>query len=920
MTSLGNAWHVPTAAEPYRRAGMRDPVGAVAAGAAVDIFVGNQFQDPASPLLPAKGGPVLPDLGGGVAAKGSEVHYRFRHAGQADWTSWRQVPLVAYSRGQTNGECDTTGACSSTLKEHLTCVAADENKNRVLSADAEYYVGRMPAGTFAAGDSVEYCICVHFASDATDDTWVLAKDGGSATTGKQEDALDSPFRFTVGANSALGLWGDVIKLRNVAVHAHVLPTGKVLIWGRRDRETQTIHTHECTPFLWDPEHPGEGTEVKLTPQPTLGDGKTKVNLFCSGHTFLPDGRLLVVGGHLFDGEGIQQATIYDFATNTWRATNLMNDGRWYPTATSLPDGDVLVTSGSVAEEHSLNAVPQVWRDGRWIDLHGPVEPGPTLPAVQSFALFPRIHVSSTGLLCMVGSLAATWMLDVSTANGTWKRIAGSGRSNGSRDYCPSVMYAVDKIIYIGGGNDVESHAPTASAETIDLKAETVRWTSARDMSFRRRHHNATILPDGTVLVTGGTRGGGGPGDGFNDLTRGKPVHIAELWDPDTTLWTQLAAEQVDRCYHATAVLLPDATVLSAGSGEYAPWPKSAEENFREDNHRNGQIFSPPYLFKGGGRAGRPVITQAPDSVNYGDTFTLQTPAADKIRKISLVRLSSVTHAFNMNQHINFLTAEPAATGLLVTAPVSRNECPPGHYMLFILDADGVPSVAKIIRVGPAYPARDTYASGAAAGDKSLRSAAPPGEDALFMTSVEQSIAVLAAPDRGTRVVVGVTGRCPYGIGACWGGAEEALRGLEGVRYVDPIPDLGDSTAQVFLEDDRLPAVGGWGAQFTKVANGSYDFRGAEVSLEGAVEARGNKLVLTTPKGPVQLAALPASRKVQWDLSAGGPRALETGEASAYDDLAREARAATTVRRATVTGPLEQPTHDTYVLHVRRVHA
>ena len=58
------------------------------------------------------------------------------------------------------------------------------------------------------------------------------------------------------------------------------------------------------------------------------------------------------------------------------------------------------------------------------------------------------------------------------------------------------------------------------------------------MKFPRRQHNATVLPDGTVLVTGGTRGGGGPNNGFNDLRPGQPVHVAELWNPATGEWTR----------------------------------------------------------------------------------------------------------------------------------------------------------------------------------------------------------------------------------------------------------------------------------------------------------------------------------------------------------------------------------------------
>ncbi len=124
------------------------------------------------------------------------------------------------------------------------------------------------------------------------------------------------------------------------------------------------------------------------------------------------------------------------------------------------------------------------------------------------------------------------------------------------------------------------------------------------MHFARRQHNATLLPDGTVLVMGGTQGNGGESNGFNDLTPGQPIRSAELWDPKTGHWTLMARASVDRCYHSVAVLLPDATVLSAGGGEYRPNNNLDRENNPNDSHKNAQIFSPPYLFRSGGMPGR----------------------------------------------------------------------------------------------------------------------------------------------------------------------------------------------------------------------------------------------------------------------------------------------------------------------------
>ncbi len=288
---------------------------------------------------------------------------------------------------------------------------------------------------------------------------------------------------------------------------------------------------------------------------------------------------------------------------------------------------------------------------------------------------------------MSGPLALTQFLDTS-GGGNWTPL--SDRINQFRDYAPSVVYDTDKILYIGGGN-----APTKAAEVLDLNESPPRWKKTDDMNFARRQHNATLLPDGTVLVMGGTQGKGGESGGFNDLTPGQPIHSAELWDPKTGQWTKLAKADVDRCYHSTAVLLPNATVLSAGGGEYRPNNAIDKENDPKDSHRDAQIFSPPYLFRGGTR---PVITSAPPDVTYGATFTVGTTHPNLVGQVNWLRLSSVTHSFNANQRINFLNFTADANTLKVTAPASANLCPPGHYMLFVLNKNNVPSVAKIIRV------------------------------------------------------------------------------------------------------------------------------------------------------------------------------------------------------------------------------
>ncbi len=466
----------------------------------------------------------------------------------------------------------------------------------------------------------------------------------------------------------LGRWGPVFELPNVAIHTHVLPNGKVLFWGRRDHPIDSMHEHECTPYIWDP----RTGELISTPQPKRADG-SKVNLFCSGHAFLPDGRLLVVGGHVTNGDGLDQACVYDYRINTWTALPVMNERRWYPTVTALWDGTVLVSSGSYKDNGRvfINDVPQIWDGHQWT---------PTA-RFTGLPLYPRMHLAPSGQVFASGSNATTSMLDTD-GQGAWTALPWP---QGVRQHGPSVMYDAGKVIHIGGSNDGVTDVPTAAAEVIDLCANPPTWREIASMHFPRRQHNATILADGSVLVTGGTSG-----PGFNNLSPGKPVHVAELWDPVTEEWKKLAAEDVDRCYHGTAVLLPDATVLSAGGGEFAV---GSEPNDPQDSHRNAQIFQPPYLFHGP----RPKISSAPAEIAYGETFSLEISGPD-VGKVTWIRLPSMTHATDQGQRITVLTFRGDSGSVIITAPQRPEICPPGHYMLFVLSKAGVPSLARIVRI------------------------------------------------------------------------------------------------------------------------------------------------------------------------------------------------------------------------------
>jgi hypothetical protein len=165
------------------------------------------------------------------------------------------------------------------------------------------------------------------------------------------------------------------------------------------------------------------------------------------------------------------------------------------------------------------------------------------------------------------------------------------------------------------------------------------------------------------------------------------VFAAELWDPDTGKWTVLASMKVPRMYHSTAMLLPDGRVITSGGGQ----PEGTGEA-KGTIHDDMQIFSPPYLYRGA----RPTITSAPSAATYGQTINVATPDAASISKVTLLRLGSVTHGFNFTQRIAKLSFEKSEGGLTVQLPTNPNSAPPGPYMLFVINDQGVPSVASMI--------------------------------------------------------------------------------------------------------------------------------------------------------------------------------------------------------------------------------
>jgi galactose oxidase len=235
---------------------------------------------------------------------------------------------------------------------------------------------------------------------------------------------------------------------------------------------------------------------------------------------------------------------------------------------------------------------------------------------------------------------------------------------------------------VGGAPDYENAAATTNAHVIDIRPATPTVRKVASMSYARAFHNSVVLPNGQVVVIGGQAW---PVTFSDDGA----VMVAELWDPATEKFSRLAAMQTPRTYHSVALLLPDGRVMSGGGGLCGTCTT---------NHSNVEILTPPYLLNADGTsATRPSITSAPTDAYLGTTITVNATAS--MKSFAMVRMSSVTHSVNNEQRRVPLTFTVGTSGeYKLQIPADPGVAVPGYYMLFALNAAGVPSVAATIRV------------------------------------------------------------------------------------------------------------------------------------------------------------------------------------------------------------------------------
>ncbi|TQM43912.1 glyoxal oxidase [Pseudonocardia cypriaca] len=487
----------------------------------------------------------------------------------------------------------------------------------------------------------------------------------------------------------------------VAVHMALLRTGRVLMFSADDTDfgnIDKVKTREWNPV----------TNSVTTPTFPYPAHK---NLFCAGHCLLPDGRVLVVGGHaiLAGGSAAKAVHTFDPQTNTWSRHGFMQKDRWYPTCLTLADGRALITSGSEA-----GGPPTVFkgivRDVEIFDpaansltnfpnIHGDICMYPYMFVLPGESLF--FHSRNVSWLFLPGS--GTW----SPTNGTWsgdiRMQSSSTRTYPGMAGCvllpllPEAGYAV-RVLMAGGGGAKENDLNPATVATrtaeildIDVSQNTGTWRNTDRsgapllMTTSRFMSDGVLLPDGTVLFVNGAATGKADHSHVS-------VEFAELFDPETESFRPLTSMTIPRHYHGTALLLPDGRVAVAGhTSDFNEPPVKV-------NRYEVEIVSPPYLFRGPQPAIN-GITFIGSTLGYGQALIFSTDRPDDIARVALLRPGSVTHQLNTDQrYIGLRITARSGETLSVTAPPGPGIAPPGDYLIFLVDTRGVPSRGHFVRL------------------------------------------------------------------------------------------------------------------------------------------------------------------------------------------------------------------------------
>jgi hypothetical protein len=489
------------------------------------------------------------------------------------------------------------------------------------------------------------------------------------------------------ATAFTGRFGPMFNWPIIPAHAALMPNGKVFNYGTDAQGNQGagFNYDVWTPALGT----GDNSHQWLVNQ-------TATDIFCGATALLPDsGDVLIPGGDTRNpvNFGIKSTLIFRQNQQSMDRTAYMEFARWYPSAITLPSGETFIHGGRDGNGSPVNT-PEVFNNGQWRTLWGATNEDITGDEEGRW-FYPRNWVAPNG---RIFGMSGNRMYFIDWQGDGGSEVVGYLPNKTRSHVSTAVMYQPGKILQVGGSIFGDTQAEASNqAITVDITSGSPVVQDLPNMAKRRVWANSSVLPNGEVLITGGSA--------FDNKII-DPAQVSEIWNPDTRQFRQVATSATPRLYHSISLLLPDATLLTAGGG--APGPL---------NNLNGEIYYPPYLFDSNGNfAQRLSIGDMGDRFGYNENVHVPYYGPGQVKRVTLVRSGAVTHSFNVAQRFLELPFTSHNGAVEVIMPNSPNIAPPGFYMLFLLNEAGVPSVAKIINLGGQVAATPPPSAGIAVGD------------------------------------------------------------------------------------------------------------------------------------------------------------------------------------------------------------
>jgi hypothetical protein len=575
------------------------------------------------------------------------------------------------------------------------------------------------------------------------------------------DRLPGVQRQADSGAAVVGAWTGLAHIPSLAIHAALLPTGKVMLFAYPNTNKNDA-SNFAQAFLWDPvADPAAAHVQEIDPPGDPANGGRPFNIWCAGLTFLANGDLVVAGGtKAYPGGPGGPATFlgssalltFNPFTEKWTVQPQMSVGRWYPSLARLPDGRVLIVGGGDGVTGAKTNVTEVFTPSADPSGVGTVDPLPIANIITS--LYPHLFLipggtGDAGEVLMAGpDYGDSHLLDLGQLTGptakSWinpdflPKTTDQSRRYGDAVLMPFGPGGPRQVMLIGGYNDNQNDTPIAqqTSATGDGTNQTAVLNFAKNSYAKsytagptmncwpipdpdpnpnvphctapgggkgvgRVFANSVILPDGSLVSVGGGRGAAPttPGSDAEASLYTDPIYAAEILPAGGTQWLAGPLQQDQRTYHSTGLLLPNGSVLSTGDDRLPGNSPTLPGNHQPVANRTAEIYSPPYMFRGP----HPTMTRAPSGVTYNFNFSIDTPDAANIASVVLTAPGAVTHGLDMNQRSIQLNFQRGAGTLTATSPLDETYAPPGYYMLWVVNSQGVPSLAAWVRLDRSIP-------------------------------------------------------------------------------------------------------------------------------------------------------------------------------------------------------------------------